>query len=295
MSAPKRPSHSPPEPVRVALDHSGARLAGFAHQPAGPPLATLVLFPALGVPASYYAGFCRGLGEHGIAVLAVDLRGQGDSSPPAGRATRYGYHDLASRDWPAAVAAARRRFGALPVCTLGHSIGGQISLLHASLAPETVSGVALVAAGSVDHRGFRGSRRLAVLAGTQCVAAAASVWGYWPGHRLGFGGRQSALLMRDWARLGRTGRFAPSGADVNYEQLLARVTSPVLALSVEGDRLAPPTAVDRLCEKAPGARLRRSHYAPPDGSSLDHFRWTRHGVAIAAQVRAWMETDVIRP
>jgi predicted alpha/beta hydrolase len=262
-----------------------ARVTG----PAGVPRAVVVIWPALGVDASYYDPFCERLAALGITAVAVDLRGQGASRPRAGRGTRHGYHELASRDWPSVLDAVRGRVGAdVPLYPLGHSVGGQTSVLYLAREPKSVDGLLLVAAGSVDFRGFGGAARYRVLASTQLVALIATVWGYWPGHRLGFGGRQPARLMRDWARICRTGRFAPAGADIDYEARLGSVTLPVLAVSVAGDHLAPAGAVDKLCAKLPAAEVERWHYHPDGGDRVDHIRWARRGAGIAERISGWL-------
>ncbi|MFI8091993.1 alpha/beta fold hydrolase [Streptomyces sp. NPDC086080] len=264
-------------------------LSARVSTPVGPPRAVIVIWPALGVDASYYDPFRERLVSLGIAAVAVDLRGQGASGPPPGRGTRYGYHELACRDWPAVLDAVRRRFGpGVPLYPLGHSIGGQISVLHLAREPKSVDGLLLVAAGSVDFRGFRGTARYRVLASTQLVALISALWGFWPGHRLGFGGRQPARLMRDWARICRTGRLAPAGADFDYEAHLSEVTLPVLAVSVAGDHLAPEGAVDRLCVSLPAAAVTRWHYRPDGGDRVDHVRWARRGAAIAERISGWL-------
>ncbi|MFJ5925072.1 alpha/beta fold hydrolase [Kitasatospora sp. NPDC092948] len=277
-----------PENVRIPVPGAEA-LAATVTVPDGPPSAVLVLWPALGVPAGYYTPFCAELAARGVAVLAVDLRGQGQSGPPAGRRSTHGYHALAARDFPAATAAARDRFGRdVPLYLLGHSIGGQAAVLAAAREPEAADGLVLVASGTVDHRGFTGAARWRVLANTQLVALIATLWGYWPGHRLGFGGRQPARLMRDWARLGRTGRFAPTGADLDYEQALAALALPVLAVSLPGDHLAPASAVDRLVAKLPASDVQRRHHTPASGEAADHIRWARSGGSVAELITGWL-------
>ncbi|MFD5560882.1 alpha/beta hydrolase family protein [Kitasatospora griseola] len=278
------------EPEKLRIPVPGAEpLAATVTAPVGPPSAVLVLWPALGVPAGYYGPFCAELAARGVAVVAVDLRGQGESGPPAARRSTHGYHSLASRDFPAATAAARGRFGRdVPLFLLGHSIGGQSAVLAAAREPKAVDGLVLVASGSVDFRGFTGAARWRVLANTQLVALVAALWGYWPGDRLGFGGRQPARLMRDWARLGRTGRYAPTGADLDYEQALAALTLPVLAVSLPDDHLAPATAVDRLVAKLPAADVERRHHVPAEGEAADHVRWARSGGGIAELITGWL-------
>ncbi|WP_432092889.1 alpha/beta hydrolase family protein [Streptomyces sp. bgisy100] len=262
-------------------------LAATLMEPEQGPAAVVVLWPALGVKGSYYGPFCTELVRKGFAVVCVDLRGQGGSRPRVGRSARHGYHELATRDWPAVLEVVRRRYAGIPCYTLGHSLGGQVSVLHAASAPDSVDGVVLVAAGSVDHRGFPGAGALRVFAATHLVAGVGTAFGYWPGDRLGFAGRQSAVLVRDWARICRTGRFEPTDADVDYESLLAGLTLPVLAVSVEGDDMAPGSAVDRLCAKMPAATVQRHHHGTGAGRRLDHFRWVRDSGAIADRIGDW--------
>ncbi|MFB7868151.1 alpha/beta fold hydrolase [Streptomyces sp. NPDC056069] len=277
---------------RVMIESSaGGHLASTVTLPLGDPDAVVLVCPALGVRADYYTPFCQLIADMGVAVVVADLRGQGDSVPQAGRSTRHGYHVLASRDWPSLVAWTRERFGhEVPLFLLGHSIGGQISLHYSALAKNEVDGLVLVASGSVDYRVFNGLARLKVLLGTQFVAGVATLLGYWPGHLLGFAGRQPARLMRDWARIARSGRFCPEGSDVDYEGLLETSRGlPTLAISLAGDSLAPPAAVDRLCSKQSNSRVERWHYEPREGTKADHVRWVRDGAEIASYIRSWMD------
>ncbi|WP_051782171.1 MULTISPECIES: alpha/beta fold hydrolase [unclassified Streptomyces] len=277
-------------PLPPFRDDGPQRLVAQVTEPAGTPRAVVLIWPAMAVTASYYAPFCAELAELGIASVTVDLRGQGESRPRPDRTSRYGYDELAARDWPQSVAAVRERFGAdTPLYLLGHSIGGQVSALYSAREPKGVDGMVFVAAGSVDHRGFPGAGALRVLASTQLAASIARLWGYFPGHRLGFGGRQPARLIRDWARIARTGRFEPARADFDYTDALASVRLPVLAVSVAGDTLAPPTAVDRLCAALPSCTVQRWHYRPESGIRVDHVRWARHGGPVAARIRAWTD------
>ncbi len=108
--------------------------------------------------------------------------------------------------------------------------------------------------------------------------------GWWPGDRLGFGGRQASGVMRDWAHLVRTGQF-PTIDGVEPESVLAEVAVPVLAVSVDGDRHTPAQTLDHLCAKLPAAAVTRHHYTIAEsGAAMDHFRWTRAGSALADRI-----------
>ncbi|MQA01368.1 MAG: alpha/beta fold hydrolase [Streptosporangiales bacterium] len=177
----------------------------------------LLFWPALGVPAGYYARFGEALARHGVTVALADLPGQGDSTVDA-RYADYGYAELVDTDLAAAVAALRERFRGRRLLVGGNSIGGQLAVLYAAKHPGEVDGVVLVAAGTVYFAGFTAvQRRLAVLGYSQFVAAVSAVAGHWPGDRFDFGGRQPARLMRDWARNARSGQYRLGGVD--YDQL----------------------------------------------------------------------------
>ncbi|MFF3085160.1 alpha/beta fold hydrolase [Streptomyces nojiriensis] len=267
----------------------GRIVAQVTRPETGPVPAVVLLWPALGVSASYYAPLAEELARQGYATVATDLRGQGRSRPRCGRGTRHGYQDFAAQDWPRLVRAARELFAPdTPVHLLGHSIGGQVSLLYVARPEADVDGLMLVASGTVHHRRFPGLRRAGVLLGTQLAAFLSVVLGYYPGHRLGFGGRQSGAVMRDWARIGRTGRFEPAGADMDYEAAFAKVRLPVLAVSVAADTLAPPTAVDALCDRLGDCAVERVHHTPADPSLRGHTRWARDATGMAPHLTTWL-------
>ncbi|MGW1365301.1 alpha/beta hydrolase family protein [Streptomyces chartreusis] len=254
------------------------------------PVALVV--PAMGVRARFYAPFARGLHRGGLHVAITDLRGQGESIPLARRGVAYGYREIVDDDLPAAVRAVSTAFPGSPVVLIGHSLGGQLALLSSAtgLTGTGVHAVVLAAAGSVWWRGFGPVRGLRNLIGSQLLAALATVLGYWPGERLGFGGTQATAVMRDWARQGRTGRYTLRGSETDYEAALARLKLPVLAVGVENDTLAPPGATDHLLQKIPAAPVSRWHYteALAGGRRLDHFRWVRHSDGMSAYITEWI-------
>ncbi|MCX4667677.1 alpha/beta fold hydrolase [Streptomyces sp. NBC_01381] len=259
--------------------------------PDGPAPAVLIL-PAMGTPARYYRAFARQLHAEGLTALTVDLRGQGESTPRVtdAAAVEHGYGTIVEQDLVAVVDAIRAELGAEPpLFLLGHSLGGQLGLVHAALGiGPGVDGVALVASGSVWFRAYGRLRGPLLLLGQLFAAAASTLLGRWPGVRLGFGGNQPKGVMRDWARQGRTGRYSAAGSTHDYEAALRTLDLPVLAVSVEGDTWAPAPALDHLVGKVPGARVTRIRYSRQEaGGRLDHFAWTRAGGALAKRVAAW--------
>lgn len=249
----------------------------------------VVLLPAMGVPARYYRPFVADLHRQGLTVVVFDLRGQGETKPRAARGVRFGYQSLID-DVDAVLDLVESAFPQAPRFLLGHSLGGQIALLHAARNPDRVHGVALVASGSVWFRSFPGVHKFRTLFGTQAVATMSALLGYWPGERLGFGGRQATDLMQDWARQARTGRYRLNGSTTDYEAALQELRQPLLTVSVAGDRLAPKSSVDHLAAKARRARRTVKHYtrAASGAESLGHFKWVRNGGELSRWISDWI-------
>ncbi|MBO0820151.1 MAG: alpha/beta fold hydrolase [Nocardiopsaceae bacterium] len=285
-------SRLPPVAEAVSADGTRLPLRGLPGDPGSP---VVVILPAMGVSARFYLPLVRALHGAGLGAVTTDLRGHGESTPPVSRGSRFGYREMAGADLTAVFAAVADRFPSAPVVVLGHSLGGQLALLHlarhypAASGGPRISGVILVASGSAWHGGFAGWHGPRNLVVSQLFGLTARVIGYWPGDLLGFGGRQSRGVMRDWARQARTGRYLlPGGGD--YESALRALRLPVLAIDVEGDDLAPPGAVSHLCGKIPNARLRRRSYAraDADGRYLGHFRWVRYHQGLVPVLSEWI-------
>ncbi|APE24947.1 MULTISPECIES: alpha/beta hydrolase family protein [Streptomyces] len=271
----------------TARDAATSTLRALAQpDPAAP---VVVVLPAMGMSARNYTPLVRALHRAGLTVVTTDLRGHGESLPVPARGVGFGYREIVEEDIGAVLRETAAAFPHAPVLLLGHSLGGQLGLIHCGLRQPRLSGVVLVASGSAWYRCFgplAGPRRLLL---SQVYAAVAALLGHWPGERLGFAGRESARLIRDWSRQVRTGRYEVPGAAGDYERALRRVALPVLAVDVAGDALAPPAAVDHLCAKMPRADITRWHYGRDDaeGRPLDHFRWIRHHHGLIERITAW--------
>jgi predicted alpha/beta hydrolase len=266
------------------VDVDGARLGVQIYpEPDGPDGApVVVIWPAMGVPARYYRPFAAALRAAGLAVVVADLRGTGTSTPAPSRSCRYGYAELTD-DVAAVLAALKPRLDGRTRLLLGHSLGGQVALLHLALhGVDAVDGLALVAVGVPYWRSYPGARRYGVLAFSQGIAATARLLGVWPGW--GFGGRQARGVMRDWAYTARTGRF-PELNGVDVEAALGALRLPILAVGVDNDQYTPHGTLDHLCAKLPSAAVVRERLtAAPGDSPLDHFTWVRASSPLAARV-----------
>jgi predicted alpha/beta hydrolase len=255
---------------------------------AGAPV--VVCMPAMGVRAAFYEPLALNLARRGINAVTADLRGLGASAVRVGRGIDFGYHDMLIHDWPIIVDATRTAFPGSPLFLLGHSLGGQLNVLYTSLKPQKIAGLILVASCSVYYKGWRFPGCYGIWLGTQTANLLAALLGFFPGRRIGFGGTAARTVIRDWARNARTGNYALTNSPHDFDALLGALRRPVLAVSLDGDRLAPSRALANLCRKFPEAPLTRWHVKPeelaPEG--LDHFGWVRHSAPIAARIGTWV-------
>lgn len=257
-------------------------------EPAAPTAAPIVLLPAMGVPARVYTSFAEHLVALGHPVARVHWRDEDREFPL--EHPDYGYADLAERDVPQAVAAVRDRYASDPL-VVGHSLGGQIATIAAARSGP-LAGVAIIASGSNYWRGSGAQWALAVgFASTLAAPIAVRAFGYWPGGRFKFGGRQPARLMRDWARLGRTGRFELEGESFDHEAALKDFTHPVLSIAVSGDTYVSEGAADNLLGKLVNAEsIERVYWKPEDKHQRGHFNWVRPGDWPAQRIHDWCES-----
>ncbi|BCJ77902.1 hypothetical protein CS0771_74460 [Catellatospora sp. IY07-71] len=274
--------------MQLTVDRGSDRLAILLHPAQAPDAPLAVVFPAMGVPAGYYTRFAHSLNEAGISVAVADLRGTGASAPRPSRGSRYGYPELADDVDAVLDALAEQRAGRRTVL-LGHSLGGQTTVLH--LAREAargrghrVDGIVLIAVGLPYWRTYPRAQRLAVLAMTQVINGVSAALRVWPGW--GFGGRQARGVIRDWAYTARHGRFP---AHLAAEGGLAAIDLPVLAISVDDDQYTPPETTDHLVAALPTAAVTREHLTSAEaGVPLDHFKWVKAGSALAPRIAHWL-------
>lgn len=274
-----------PLPVAAA---DGARVELLLLAPPGAPRQVLYWLPAMGVPARHYLPLAEALAVCGVAVALHEWRGIGSSDRRAGRQCDWAYRDLLDSDLPAGLAAVRRHWPQAGVWLGGHSLGGQLACLYASLQPGACEGIALVASGAPYWRQFRhgGLIRLAY----ELAPRLAALLGYLPGRRIGFGGNEARGVIADWARSGRTGRYAAAGMAVDLEQALATQTRPLLALRLRDDWLGPQASLEWLLGKMPRAPRQLAVIEPKDlgDQPADHFGWMKSPAGIAHRIAQWI-------
>lgn len=286
--SPDTPALAEPDAVPVTT-RDGARFELLLLAPASSPRHVLYWLPALGVPAKHYLPLATALAADGVAVVLHEWRGIGSSDRRAGRRCDWGYRELLEVDLPAGLAAARARWPQAVFHIGGHSLGGQVSCLYAALHPTAFAGIVLVASGAPYWRRFR--RGAAIGSAYVLAPWLARLCGHLPGRRIGFGGNEARGVIADWARSGRSGRYAAAGMTVDFEQCLSELQQPVMALRLRDDWFGPSASLEWLLGKMPRSAHEVGVIEPADlaGHPADHFTWMKTPAEIAARIAHWVD------
>ena len=152
----------------------------------------------------------------------------------------------------------------------------------------------LVACAIPYYRNWSGHLRALIWSYAALVFPAAGfLFGYVPGDRLGFGGREARRLMRDWGHNARTARYEPIGSEVDYETALAELEVELVTVNIDGDEMAPPNAVDFMFAKVPHARGVRLEAKLSERKPGTHMRWARDPEDVVRALSGWLD-DVTR-
>src|SRR5699024_7426123 len=110
------------------------------------------------------------------------------------------------------------------------------------------------------------------------------LFGYYPGDRFGFGGREARTMMSDWRELANSNRYIAKGMRVDFDTKIARYSGRVLTLRMTKDDFAPSDAVAAVWKKFKKApRTHRIFDEQKLGATPDHFRWARQPEAISKE------------
>ena len=277
------------EPLTIALSTAdGARFELLCVLPAAP-RRLLYWLPAMGMPARHYLPFAQTLAARGLGVVLHEWRGIGSSNRRAGRHDDWGYRELLQDDLVAGVAALRQRWPRSAYSVGGHSLGGQLGVLFASLHPGVFDSFVLVASGAPYWRRFR--RGWLIGLSMLLAPVLANLCGYLPGRRLGFAGNEARGVIADWARSGRSGKYEVKGLDRDPEQELVALRLPTLAVRLCDDWLAPAASLDWLLDKLGPAPCTRMVLTSPDldDQPADHFSWMKTPAPLAARIADWLD------
>lgn len=281
-----------PETVRATC-RDGYVLRGHLWSPAPRAERGIVIVnAATGVLARYYHRYARFLAEQGFAAVTYDYRGIGESRPPRLRGSGIRWRDWGELDFDAIVAWSRARAPGAPIAVVGHSIGGFV----AGLAPEAVHVDRMLTIGAqyAYWRDYAAAQRAKlVLKWHVAMPVATSLFGYFPGRRLGWLEDLPAGVAHEWSF--RRRRFESSFPPPERASVLARfaaVRARILAISVADDEFGTPQAIRRGLDYYTGSDREHVTLAPRDLGldRIGHFDLfhARHRDGFWRATAAWL-------
>jgi predicted alpha/beta hydrolase len=251
--------------------HDGYALTAYSYEPTQPARADLVIAPAMAVPQAFYADFAAFLTSHGYRVWTFDYRGMGESRKGSIRACKANISDWITQDFDAVVQHANAAQDALPLFVLGHSLGGQTVPLLPSI--RRVSGVINIAVGSGATRHCQPHmRRSAPLLWHVMTPLLCTVFGYFPGARIGVVGDIPSRAMFQWRRWCLSPEYLLSG-EAGAREAYARACYPVLGLTFSDDELLLESGSKMLHNAYTGANVDYRVLSPQqfDLPRIGHF------------------------
>lgn len=274
-------------------DHGYEGPLGTAESEIRKPL--VVIWPGFGMGARYFDPMGRELASRGYHVASGELRGQGTSTARATRKHTWGYHHLASQDYPLTIRAVKQDLGLdadYPTILLCHSLGGQIAPLfftRSEASQLNVQGMFGVGVGSPYYPGYSGAIRRKLRIGMIVIRAIVTVIGYQPAGKLdlpGYG-RQAKHKMLEWSHYSRTNQQRGLlGEDRDYEDAKHALSIPVMLTRFDNDRDCTPGAMENLAAGIPNADVVIKNYS----EQLGHNRWARKPQLIADRFEEFVTT-----
>lgn len=263
---------------------------------ASAPRAMLLVLPALGIQARLYRRLGALLAEAGIGVAALEQRGHGRSSLRPSRRCDFGFREWLTADIPAALEWLRARTPGVPLYLAGHSLGGHLALMARALYPDEVAGVILLTTATPYYGCYRGITRTQIRFLIAVIPVLTALLGYYPGHRLGFGGREARRLMADWLLMARENRYGAAGMEQDdLERRVREGDGPVLSIRCDRDGLAPLAAIEGVNGRLAGSRLDRFEITSEAlGARADHLSWARQPALAAQAITGWIEGQAAR-
>jgi len=249
----------------------------------------------MGVRASYYEQFIENWQEKGFNVVSIDWRGIGHSSLRASRKNDWGYERLI-QDLKEFLDKVNKWFPNTKKVLVGHSLGGQLGCLLQARFTDSFDKMIIIASCLVHYTGWQ------EIGGTTKIKFIGNLFypisrlvGHFPGPTIGFGGKESQTVMKDWCHNALTGKYELADSNFDYEAALKKMSIPLLAINIEGDNFAPVLATRKLYEKlAPSATIKHFTITKNETGieNLNHFNWAKHPVYFVEVMKNWLESGV---
>jgi len=281
--------------MEVVLDNwhtiktsNGTEISLMVFVPEQKPSAVLLFLPALGVKAKLYKNLGQQLAQNGIVAIVLEQRGHGESPYRPKRGQSFGYDDYLQEDIPAVRSWIKEQFPSLPFYMGGHSLGGHLSCLTAAINPEDLKGILHIACVFPHYKFYTGFKAIGIWALCALIPFVSWLLGYYPGNRLGFGGREYRQLMMDWREWGLRSSYN-FGPYHDAEEKMKAYRGDFLSLAIDGDTFASEAATAKPRGVMASANLTTKQItAKEQGEYLGHFDWARQPNGIVSAITRWI-------
>jgi predicted alpha/beta hydrolase len=159
----------------------------------------IVIASAMGVTQQYYQDMANWLVEQGYAVLTFDCRGMGESKTQALKHYQCDILDWASQDYSAALQFVIDQQSTAPIYWVGNSLGGQIFPLIDNIE-QVVKVITFSAGTGYWKHNAPALRKKVPFFWFFIVPIATTLFGYFPGKKIGIIGDLPKKVIFQWRR-----------------------------------------------------------------------------------------------
>ena len=259
---------------------------------ANEPRGVFLLLPALGVRAKFYTKLADGLAAHGVSTIVIEQRGNGESPYRPGDGGVFGLRDYLDTDIATATAWAQENFPSIPLYIGGHSLGGHMATLAGVLRPTDYNGIVRLACGFPYHKDFPFPSSAFIKLMIMTIPLLTRLVGYFPGNRLGFGGKEYRGLMMDWRLWAKYGCYE-NHLFPGCEAAMETYSKRVLSLGFEQDTLAPDAAIERSLSMFKSADITLlKQGAAEQGDYLGHINWGKNPKGVVLALTDWFNAGL---
>lgn len=242
-------------------------IQGYWYTPANketkPSKGKVLIASAMGVSQQFYQPFAKWLTSHGFSVLTFDCSGMGESKSKHLREYQCNILDWASEDYSAALKFVLDTDADLPTYWLGHSLGGQVFPLVDNI--EHVSKVITVSSGTGYWKhNAPALRKKAPLFWYVIVPIAISLYGYFPGKKIGIVGDLPKSVMYQWRRWCLHPDYCVGVESADIRSKFQQLKVPLVSISFSDDEMLSLTNMRKLHDLFEHPHKSFKHFEPQE-------------------------------
>lgn len=273
----------------------GGTIAVTLFEPAAPARACVIVPCAMGVEQWFYARFAAWLAQQGYLAVTFDYRGIGASAPPSLRGFQVDIVGWAREDCAAVIEFAKARAAEVPLCWIGHSLGGQLIGLIPNR--DKIDRIMTVATGSGYWlENSWPTRRMVWWLWFVVVPLVLPLVGYFPGKHLRKVGNLPEGVMRQWRRWCLSREYVVGAEGEQVREAYASVRTPIVSLSFTDDEMMSAASVRSLHALYRSAPIDCRRIAPAQVGArrIGHFGFFRSQFAATLWplAREWIEASL---